>query len=571
MNSTHVDREYNPSEILVPKGSRISDFPELSPAEKQLISCVREGKECQIGEGSLPLQPNTDNQIRAEFLRFLLLGGDSQVPVHAKGVDVVGAAIKGKLDLDGCLGMHALVLTNCVLNDFVNAVDAEIQLLALINVRIEGHDEEGRSLFADRIRVKGDLQIAHRSQTAGSVYLGGARIGGVLSFIGASLAVKSSLQLDEALFADGLATEGDVFLSDDFRASCEVRLLGSSIRDSLVCTGGNFRASQIPDNNLKEIYSDALSLSHCSIGRTLMLDVSSSTGSKSARIEGGLNLQGARTQNLADSIDAIPSSFISDDKHYLGYVVLDGFTYHNLVDTSPTDAMSRLEWLSRSPKKYTTATFRAQPYLQLARVLTDSGHVLESHKVLIEMENARRRSGAMTRFQLFWHSLMGVLISYGYRPWKVLYFGALFWFVGVIVFSIAWRAGDLVPAQPIVAMKEEYRVCRELTHPTLRVLDLKERMAKYDHVRKCQAEGLWQSKKGESDMSDYPAFSYAVYPLDLLLPIVTLRQEEYWLPSAETTFGRFARGVQWFLTGIGWFLTAIGAAALTGLVKSEQV
>ena len=58
----------------------------LHPAEERLLDCAARGKECDIALGSPREEAAPENTVRGAFLRFLLLGGDEDAPVHEKGV-----------------------------------------------------------------------------------------------------------------------------------------------------------------------------------------------------------------------------------------------------------------------------------------------------------------------------------------------------------------------------------------------------------------------------------------------------------------------------------------------------
>src|SRR5271166_4527077 len=82
----------------------------LSPAETKLLGAARKGQLCRVeshGEGD-----NFKN-VRAGFLRFLLLGGDGDAPVHERGVQLDGAIVTGTLNLDGTTNVRPLLLKDC--------------------------------------------------------------------------------------------------------------------------------------------------------------------------------------------------------------------------------------------------------------------------------------------------------------------------------------------------------------------------------------------------------------------------------------------------------------------------
>ena len=64
-----------------------------------------------------------------------------------------------------------------------------------------------------------------------------------------------------------------------------------------------------------------------------------------------------------------------------GNLKLEGFVYGRMIGRAPTDAKSRLDWLSRQ------SSFARQPYHQLAKILRDDGNVTGAQQVLFEMEH----------------------------------------------------------------------------------------------------------------------------------------------------------------------------------------
>jgi hypothetical protein len=70
----------------------------------------------------------------------------------------------------------------------------------------------------------------------GGVTLAGATLGGDLDCVGAAFTNPDG----NALFADGMRVSGDVFLSGEFKANGEVRLAGATIGSDLACEGATF-------------------------------------------------------------------------------------------------------------------------------------------------------------------------------------------------------------------------------------------------------------------------------------------------------------------------------------------
>src|SRR4051794_37310387 len=77
----------------LPHGRWLGDFEPLSKVERQLVEHCARGAWLSLAE-ERPEKPSAENRIRASIIRFLLLGGDDQNPVHEKGVMVRGAWVE---------------------------------------------------------------------------------------------------------------------------------------------------------------------------------------------------------------------------------------------------------------------------------------------------------------------------------------------------------------------------------------------------------------------------------------------------------------------------------------------
>ena len=73
-------------------GRSLHNFGVLYPGEEALFKAAKTGNDCPLGE-QVPDNCSQDNFVRASFVRFLALGGDSNHPVHEKGIQLKGAWI----------------------------------------------------------------------------------------------------------------------------------------------------------------------------------------------------------------------------------------------------------------------------------------------------------------------------------------------------------------------------------------------------------------------------------------------------------------------------------------------
>ncbi len=433
----------------------------------------------------------------------------------------------------------------------------------------------GDALRADRARISGGFVLRERINVSGAVDLDGANIGGELdcttgtftniggdAIVADGVVVNSGVFLREctavggirlvrariganlecdgstlsapggfALTADGVQVGGDVFLRGQFSADGAVRLLGAEIVGDLQVSDGRFaRGSSF----------------HAQGARVRRRFFWRDLGPKVGVI---LNLNHASVGVLSDAEESWPTP---------GNLNLDGFVFSRFA-RSPTDAARRLRWLalqnSEDPPWYSRIKhalfyggieqhwrqtawpeFRPQPFQQVAKVLQESGDYAGARRVLIEMENSRRKFGSLNWRAWLWRWILWLTIRYGYKPWQAMYCGLIIVGLGWLLFSQGYAIGAITPTD-----KEAFRIF-ETYHP------------KQHH--------------GEPPRY-YPRFSAAVYSLDAFLPIINFGQKDHWMPNPnEGACGELLRRYLWFHVALGWLLTTLFVAGLTPLVRS---
>jgi sRNA-binding regulator protein Hfq len=214
-------------------GRSLHEFQPLLPGETHLLQACQQGRMAKLGD-QVPDTPGDERKVRAPFLRFLLLGGDEQAPVHERGTQLQGAVIDGTLDLGGCLIPHNIHLHHCLFTHLFVAQDARVQGL----VTLEGSHLLG-GINAERIQCDGGLYLRNGFKATGVVRLLGAQIGGDLACSGGQFEVNGG----NALSADGSVVKGTVFLCEGFKATGVVRLLSTEIGGNLQCNGGQFEVN----------------------------------------------------------------------------------------------------------------------------------------------------------------------------------------------------------------------------------------------------------------------------------------------------------------------------------------
>jgi hypothetical protein len=233
-----------------------------------------------------------------------------------------GARISGRLDLENLNTDVNLELNGCFLEEGVLAKDAHLTCLGLARCQIEHATEppfDAERLTCDVLTLNGARTVSHTKH--GAVRLLGAHIGGQFACDGAQLRNDSG----PALYADGLQVGQDMFLRGGFTATGSggggaVRLLGAHIDGQLACTGAELRNDSGP----------ALAADGLQVGQGMLLRGGfTATGSGGdgavrllgAHIGGQLACEGARLRNDSGPALAADALQVGQDMHLRG-----GFT-----------------------------------------------------------------------------------------------------------------------------------------------------------------------------------------------------------------------------------------------------
>jgi len=273
------------------RGSVLADFlidGKLLPAEEKLrVVCMR-GETCVIGDGKRPEEATDENRVRASFLRYLIMGGCEETPIHQRGLDLEGAFIAcrdtpeyGKcLDLEAVIIPQDVVLWKCHIDGSIILLGATAKTLGLDGTRLD-------QLSADGLETEGDVFIRNGFQATGTVSLLGAKIRGNLECDNSRFEGENT-----SLVCDGLETNGSVFLSNGFHAEGAVRLPGAKIGRQLDCHSGTIN-KDLHCNNAT-IGGNLYLSNNCTIAGTVHLP--------NARIGGNLNCNDATFTNPDNAI-----------------------------------------------------------------------------------------------------------------------------------------------------------------------------------------------------------------------------------------------------------------------------
>jgi hypothetical protein len=575
----------------------LGDFGRPTYAEQELLQWCRRGVDCVIAKDRPAAhEKNADNIVRARFLRFLILGGDDENPVHERGIYIQGAWIDGELNLEGGTSTGNVSIFSCwfdqtpILRDahvkgnlflsgsrvpglngdrlicdaslfcrndsgnkFIS--DGEFRLLgaeihgslffrgATLNGPSNNGKPAGKALDADGIRVNGSVFLNHGFKARGEVWMVAAVIGGDLECTGATLngPLNDGDSAGNALNAARIAVKGNVVLDDNFTANGEVRLLGAVIGGDLNCANAAF--------NLGagfSILAEGMSVAGAFFFRRLRAPAAE------------VNLAQARVRVLHDDQDA-----------WGGDLILEGFTYERIGGTSPTEARMRLDWLDKqrakgAGKSGKTDQFWPQPWVQLRKVLQEEGHAEDARKVGIAFEKRRRKCGQIGGFwpKLF-HQAYGFFTGYGYRPMRLLVSSLVVWIFCGLIYDFAAHHNVFAPTDSLA----NYEMgCTHSAAPRT----------------ECTAPEL--SVFHPPFNGNYPTFHPFAYSLNVFLPVINLGQEAAWAPIEKpfsqdylgtlfnnfTNFGSIVQLLIWLETLFGWIAGLLLVAVVSGLARKQD-
>ncbi len=347
------------------------------------------------------------------------------------------------------------------------------------------NDERGiphPAFSADRMKVAGGMSCSHGFAAKGEVRLLGAKIGGQLSFDGATLEGKADEQgrLSPALTADRVEVAESMFCRDPFTAQGTVRFIGAKVGGQVSFDGAKLDAGEDRDDastnalaadgmeveqNLfchKLSAKGAVRLVGARVGGQLALIGSELIGESGGRAE--LNLNGAeigelivafkRVDDVVDLRNAhVRSLWDTRRGQFAGALperlLLDGFRYEWLRE--PLNAEQRLRWIARSQER------RHYPgvYAELAEAFRRIGHRSDARKVGIANERRFRKDLRLWSPRGLWHDFLWLTVGYGYRNWRAALWLALVMAIGAVTFSLnesAFAPASLLapPFEPII-------------------------------------------------------------------------------------------------------------------------
>jgi hypothetical protein len=548
---TRTDRESRPRAVRL-AGAHITGSLDLEAAE---VGCPVFLKDCWLEESVILTEAST------RALRF--------PGCHFPFLVAHNLTTRGNLELDKGFASRMVFLAGARIGGALLLSGADLNNPDDVALFADGLVVEQSMICRKGVKSRGSIRISGGFKSRGGIRISGGDIGGNLELDGATLTNPNG----QALVADGLQVRGSLFCRDKFRAEGEVRLSGAHIGGSLdlngatligtkgraltaggltvgqsmtcgkrfnaegelflvgVQVGGNLELSSATLRSSNDaLIGDALnvgnsmfftdefsaqgkiSLTSATIKNQLSFDTATFSFSNGPALQlqelqaGSLVLRNVRQPaGEIDLTHANVDTLADEPASWPRHIQLRGFVYDSLFERSRVSVHQRLDLLNRDPNG-----FAPQPYEQLASVYRRAGREQDARTVAIGKQRARR--GNLSLPGRAWSQILGAVVGHGYRTWL-----AGVWLLGLIGIGAAVFAS---------------------AHPNQMAL----------------------AKKAGDPV---PAFQAWIYSLDVLLPVVNLHQEEFWIPEGV------ARWWAWFSILAGWLLTSLVLAALTGILKRD--
>jgi hypothetical protein len=364
---------------------------DVSDTERAVLDAFGTGKRVDLNGAS-------GTVVRAEVLRFLLLGGVAAEPGDLPALRLVGARVTGLLEVEFADIAAPVSLRDCRFDAPISFFGSRLKRLSLqgstMPILIASTATVDATLRLTECRCTGQLGLVN-AQVNGAVLLNGARVGAL----------------------DGLAMRvtGDVIARNGFVCRGGMRLTNAAIGGSLRLDGATLDAQAAEGPGLDDPDVEpgiALDCRRVTARELVLLP---------ARKPGGVvDLGHAQLGLLRD-----------DPKTWPDVVRLDGLTYEAVSD--PEDAADRLRWLRLDG-------YRPQAYAQLARVYRGAGRDDDARTVLLAGERHRREG--LARPGRWWGRVQDLTIGYGYRPAR-----AAAWLVALLALGTA--VFGRYPARPV--------------------------------------------------------------------------------------------------------------------------
>jgi hypothetical protein len=489
----------------------------------------------------------------------LLLSADSNAAFNAEGlVRLSEAHVSGPVKCSG--GQFRAPSCRDIAMDarLIEAEDVSFDegFKAIGEVSLDGSAVKGRvNCDGGKFYNPGRVALRANGVNCGELYLGrGFAVIGEVQLVGARISRELNCSKGKfcnekaiALLADGMICDGKIYFDDAFEARGRVQLRNARIRTELNCTKGTFTTLEMGgmtcDGNvyLNDGFSaaDRAELMDATVGRELnckqgnfqefdarRLTVSGKFDWRPSHAPEMVNVSFASVGLLVDDPD---SSWPGDGAQTDPKTKLVGFTFQDLED-EPQGAGKKEDCAKRRTDWLRKASYAPGVYQQLTRVYQRKGQDRDAKEIAIAGQRDRRKRGGMPSAAKTWNWFLDKVVLYGYgmhRPLVVVLFA---WLAGTVFFYLAQMYGFMEAVNQAQGVKVSANKCTP----------------------------------------SYPCFFPYAYALEIFLPVINLRQINFWLPDAATGWGKALLIWVWIAIASGWVITVAVAAGIGHLFTQRD-
>lgn len=412
-------------------------------------------------------------------------------------------------------------------------------------------ENKDTALTFSSAKIAGNVWMDEKFIAEGEVKFIGANIGGDLKCSGGKFINPKG----RAINADISEVNGNVFFDKDeyndytFKSYGEVKLSGAKIKGQLRCCNAKFEKPKTKPEDKEDSPRMAILAKGLNIDGPLFICNSKINGLIDlidAKINGRLEIKDlnknikknkchlvlncAFTRELKDNEDTWNNNNTIDIRNFTYNIISEINSDTNI------DIRKSIEKRIKNGFFPKGELFTYQPYLQMAEVIEKAGYSNESTWLRIKMNDIKMESNIKFSKKV-WLWFLKVLLGYGYKPIRVIYWAIGIWLLGAILFSYGYNKEQIKPPSKFA----------------------------------------WEDTEYQEYYTYYPKFDPLIYSLDVFLPIVNLGQQDFWKPISNhlITYKWFRCAGSLLLLFVyleillGWFLTSMLIAGITGLIKQK--
>jgi hypothetical protein len=410
----------------------------------------------------------------------------------------------------------------------------------------------GKALKANGLDCR-EMRLSNGFSATGEVQLIGARISRELNCTNGEFCNEG----DVALMADGLICDGKVYLNKDaaargdFVARGRVRFRNARIKTELNCTNGSFTTLRMAGMSCDgSVYLDRgfqasgmVELVNATIGRYLncrggkfgrldaqRLTVGGRFDWRPGQAPGKVDVSFANVGLLIDDPESSwPRTKSQDTAGKVSYNTrLVGFTFRDLDEEEARSntrdlTQSRIDWLAN-------AGYAPDIYRQLAHIYRQKGLDRDARHIAIAGQRARRSRGGLHLMTKAWNYFLDWSVGYGYRMHRQLLGVLCAGLISIIFF----------------------------------------RLAQANHIMEAVAQPQGAKIDANKCTPYYPCFFPITYAFEIFLPVVNLRQLNFWLPDGASGWGQALFAWVWLAIIYGWIVTVALAGGIANLIKQQD-